>query len=86
MATTNCQSCGMPLARDPKGGGTNADGSKNSEFCSNCYQNGSYTEPDLTMNQMLTKVKGKLKEMHFPGLMINMMTRDIANLKRWSGK
>jgi hypothetical protein len=76
----------MPLARDPKGGGTNADGSKNSEFCSNCYQNGSYTEPDLTMNQMLVKVKGKLKDMHFPGLMINMMTKDIGKLKRWSGK
>ncbi len=24
----NCQSCGMPLSRDEKGGGTNADGSK----------------------------------------------------------
>ncbi|MEZ5145910.1 MAG: zinc ribbon domain-containing protein [Bacteroidales bacterium] len=24
----NCQSCGMPLKRDEKGGGTNADGSK----------------------------------------------------------
>jgi hypothetical protein len=24
----NCQSCGMPLKRDLKGGGTNADGSK----------------------------------------------------------
>ena len=24
----NCQSCGMPLRRDEKGGGTNADGSK----------------------------------------------------------
>ena len=23
----NCQSCGMPLKRDAKGGGTNADGS-----------------------------------------------------------
>jgi hypothetical protein len=24
----NCQSCGMPLKKDAKGGGTNADGSK----------------------------------------------------------
>lgn len=24
----NCQSCGMPMKSDPKGGGTNADGLK----------------------------------------------------------
>lgn len=24
----NCQSCGMPLKKDEKGGGTNTDGSK----------------------------------------------------------
>jgi len=30
----NCQSCGMPLKRDEKGGGTNADGSKSVMYCS----------------------------------------------------
>ena len=30
----NCQSCGMPMARDPEGGGTEADGSKSAKFCS----------------------------------------------------
>ncbi len=24
---TSCQSCGMPLSKDPQGGGTEADGS-----------------------------------------------------------
>jgi hypothetical protein len=27
-AYKNCQSCGMPLKKDSKGGGTNADGTK----------------------------------------------------------
>ena len=30
----NCQSCGMPMKRDPQRGGTNADGSKSTMYCS----------------------------------------------------
>jgi hypothetical protein len=29
-----CQSCGMPLSKDEKGGGTEADGRKSSQYCS----------------------------------------------------
>ena len=32
-----CQSCGMPLKADPKGGGTHADGTSSREYCSYCY-------------------------------------------------
>ncbi|WP_307428899.1 zinc ribbon domain-containing protein [Bacillus sp. V2I10] len=35
----NCQSCGMPLYRDEHGGGTEANGTKSSKYCSHCYQN-----------------------------------------------
>jgi hypothetical protein len=45
----NCQSCGMPLKRDEKGGGTNADGRKSTMFCSHCYENGKFTQPDITV-------------------------------------
>jgi hypothetical protein len=38
-----CQSCGMPLKKDPKGGSTNADGSKNNKYCSYCYDKGDFT-------------------------------------------
>ena len=84
MAGPNCQSCGMPLAHDKQGGGTNSDGSKTMEYCSHCYQNGAFTEPDLTVDQMVMKVKEKLKEMHIPGLLAAPMTRGIPKLKRWS--
>lgn len=84
MAKSNCQSCGMPLGRDEKDGGTNADGSKSSEYCSHCYQNGQFTEPNLTLEQMTAKVKGKMKDMHFPGFVANFFTRDIPKLKRWT--
>jgi hypothetical protein len=39
-----CQSCGMPMDKDPAGGGTNPDGSKTLKYCSFCYQNGEFIE------------------------------------------
>ena len=33
-----CQSCGMPLTEEVLG--TNADGSKNEEYCMYCYREG----------------------------------------------
>ncbi|MBM4208647.1 MAG: hypothetical protein FJ190_11815 [Gammaproteobacteria bacterium] len=41
--STQCQSCGMPMAKDPNGGGTNKGGTKNSRYCSLCYQHGAFT-------------------------------------------
>jgi hypothetical protein len=42
-----CQSCGMPLTRDPKCGGTEKDGTKNLKYCSYCYVNGVFSSPDI---------------------------------------
>lgn len=79
----NCQSCGMPLKRDPKGGGTNADGSASTMYCSHCFQNGKFTDPGRTVTQMQELVKGKLKEMGFPGFIAGWFTKGIPKLKRW---
>ena len=73
----NCQSCGMPLKRDVNGGGTNYDGSKSLMYCSNCYQQGKFTHPDITVEQMKDRVKSKLKEFGFPGFMTGLFTRNI---------
>jgi hypothetical protein len=80
----NCQSCGMPLKKDEKGGGTNADGSKSYMYCSHCYQNGKFTLPDITKEGMQEHVKGKLKSMGFPGFIAGFFTKGIPKLKRWS--
>ena len=45
-----CQSCGMPLTEELRG--TNADGSKNKEYCIYCYKDGAYTG-DFTMEEMV---------------------------------
>lgn len=79
-----CQSCGMPMAKDEQGGGTQADGvAKSTEYCSKCYQNGAFTEPDITFEAMKEKVMGKMKEMHIPKFLAKYFVKDMAKLKRW---
>lgn len=79
----NCQSCGMPLKRDAAGGGTNADGSKNTAYCSHCFQNGVFTLPDITATGMQALVKGKLVEFGIPRFLTGLFTRGIPKLERW---
>ena len=81
-----CQSCGMPMSKDANGGGTEADGTKSIQYCSKCYANGAFTQPDITLEQMQEKVKGKMREMHFPGFMAKYFVKDMPNLERWRAK
>ena len=53
-----CNSCGRPIVKADYG--TNADGSLNEEYCKDCFQNGEFTEPDITLEEMITR---KTKEM-----------------------
>ena len=79
-----CQSCGMPLKKDEKGGGTNADGSKSVKFCSYCYQDGKFFNPEITTaKEMQAFVKVKMKEMGFPGFLTGFFTYGIPKLERW---
>lgn len=79
----NCQSCGMPMKRDEKGGGTNADGGKSTMYCSKCYENGKFTKPDITVGEMQVLVKEKIKEFGFPGFLAGLFTKNIPKLERW---
>jgi Putative zinc ribbon domain len=82
-AYKDCQSCGMPLKKDEKGGGTNADGSKSNMYCSRCYEDGKFSNPEMTVEQMQTLVKGKMKEMGFPGFLSGFFIKGIPKLERW---
>jgi hypothetical protein len=78
-----CQSCGMPLHKDPLGGGTDADGTRSREYCSHCYLEGRFTEPNLSVNEMMAKVEGKLRAMHVPGLLARRFAKNVPRLRRW---
>lgn len=73
----------MPLKKDPNGGGTNNDGSKSAIYCSYCYENGQFKNPEWTVEEMQKFVKNKLKEMGFPGFIAGFFTKGIPKLLRW---
>ena len=73
----------MPLKKDSKGGGTNSDGSKSNMYCSYCFENGEFTQPDITLEEMETLIIKKMKEMGMPGFMAKLLTTGTAKLERW---
>ncbi len=83
-----CQSCGMPLTDEILG--TNADGSKNEEYCIYCFKDGAFTG-DFTMEDMIdfcsqfveqyNKDSGQnLTQDEYKA----MLRQYYPNLKRWS--
>ncbi len=47
-----CESCGMPMGETNEMYGSNADGSKSSDYCKHCFENGKFTY-DCTMDEMI---------------------------------
>lgn len=78
-----CQSCMMPLSKDPLQGGSEADGSRSLSFCSMCYEGGEFRQKDMTAEQMQTFVAGKLIEGGLPKFLAKFFTRGIPKLERW---
>ena len=78
-----CQSCSMPLKRDPKGGGTEADGSPSSLYCSYCYQDGHFLQPDLDATQMQQFCIEQMRKNGMPKIFAWLFTRGIPKLSRW---
>lgn len=81
--SSKCQSCGMPLKVDPNGGGTNAGGTLSKEYCSYCYVNGAFVNPDMTMEEMKTSVVEKLQGKGFPKFVAKVLAGGLGRLKRW---
>ena len=78
-----CQSCGMPMKIDSDFG-TNADQTKNQEYCTYCYQNGGFTKPDITMEEMIQGCIGIMVKYGMPEEQAKQhMTTLIPTLKRW---
>jgi len=79
-----CQSCGMPMTGE-KLLGTNANGSKNEEYCVYCYQNGKFTV-DCSMEEMIEHcVPYVLKEGVYADAAIaqKALQEYYPSLKRW---
>ncbi|MCL4339096.1 zinc ribbon domain-containing protein [Patescibacteria group bacterium] len=78
-----CQSCGMPMKIDSDFG-TNADKSKNEEYCTYCFKDGSFTNSGITMNQMIAGCVGIMVKFGTPEVAAKeQMEKLIPTLKRW---
>jgi hypothetical protein len=77
-----CQSCGMPLDK-PELLGTEKDGSKSHEYCLYCYQDGAFVNPDMTLPEMKTLVKGQMEKMKIHTEIIDIAVNSLPDLKRW---
>lgn len=82
-----CQSCGMPLTDDYKG--TNADGSRNDDYCNYCYMDGRFLQ-DMTMEQMIehcAQFTDEINKWSGENMTVEqakeMMRQFYPTLKRW---
>lgn len=80
-----CQSCSMPLDR-PEMAGTEKDGSPSTEYCKYCYQQGEFTSPDMTMEEMQVLVKEEMKKRHIGDDIIKTAVGTVPYLKRWKDR
>ncbi len=56
-----CQSCGYPLQKE-EDKVTNADGTRNEEYCIMCYKDRKFIHPDITMEGMIELATKGLSE------------------------
>ena len=77
-----CQSCSMPLS-DPELSGTERNGSRKKDYCKYCYENGQFKYPDITLEEMRTRVKSMMEQMRLDADTISMALSSLPNLKRW---
>ena len=72
----------MPLSSGELSG-TEKDGSRKKDYCKYCYENGRFTNPKITLEEMKTFVKNKMEEMKMDSDTISMAVSSLPNLKRW---
>ena len=80
-----CQSCGMPLQTEKAGDcrGTEVDGTMSEKWCSLCYADGKFINPDTSLEEMKQIVDRALKEQKSGFLMRKMALMQLPTLERW---
>jgi len=74
----------MPLKSDQFGGGTEKDGSKSCVYCSSCYKDGGFINPNMTLKEMQGLVERVLRdEVKMNRILRWLAIKQIPKLKRW---
>jgi radical SAM superfamily enzyme len=75
----------MPLDK-PEMMGTEKDGSKSNEYCTYCYQDGSFVNPGMTFDEMKALIKEQMEKRNIDNAIITMAVNSLPGLKRWRVK
>lgn len=82
MKILTCQCCGLPFP--PVMRGSNRDQSKNNDYCFDCFENGEFTDHQLTIQDMEKKLLTMAR--HRDEISIeeaHQTIRILPDLKRW---
>jgi hypothetical protein len=63
--------------------GTEGDGSKCLKYCKYCYQNGLFTDPDMTLDEMRANVVSRMQNMNLGEDLITRAVNVLPYLGRW---
>ncbi len=80
-----CESCGMPISKDPQGGSTSTDGTKNEQYCSYCYQDGRFTF-EGTVKEFQERCRQAMIKSGINKFTAWLFTRGMNRLPRWKNK
>ena len=82
-----CQSCAMPMDKK-EDFGTDRNGYRINAYCRHCYQSGTFTDPDVTMEQMIDRCVAIMAEQKIMSVeqARPLLTTVIPRLERWRAK
>ena len=87
MQEQMCESCGAPIGAldEMYGPAKEADGSISADFCNYCYKDGAFTDPNITLEEMIDTVAGiMVNEFGFDPIDAKAQCEaGLPNLKRW---
>lgn len=88
MKEKYCQSCGMPMGNTDELYGSEKDGSKSTDYCKYCYENGAFTFTG-SMDEMIEICIPPMVKNNpnmTPDAARDMMRKFFPMLKRWNMK
>ena len=78
-----CQSCGMPMTK-PSDFGIAKEGFRINDYCRYCWVDGAFTNPAMSMQEMLDFCTKELTKQHMPEAKARALMADtLPRLKRW---
>ena len=78
-----CQSCGMPM-KNMIDFGTDRDGSINTEYCHYCYEEGEFTDKEISLEEKMAKnINIAIKMGMSKVAASNLASNTLPALRRW---